>query len=131
MGTSLFVPWYEGHAGASRLYAFSAKVGTAAPQTVYLGWACVLSAVLSLVVLAMYKQRRRQMQFCAVNFLVMAGSFLWAVYYEKTLFVSSTGVEGSYTLGAYAVVAAMVCNWIARFFIRKDERLVQDSDRLR
>ena len=133
MVASLFLPWYvyEGPAGGRVLGAFSAKVGSVLPQTVYLGWICVLSAALALVALSMYKQRRRQMKFCAINFLAMTVSFLWAVYYERELFSNLPGPEGSYTYGAYAVVVAMICNWLARFFIRKDERLVESSDRLR
>jgi hypothetical protein len=31
----------------------------------------------------------------------------------------------------YFVFAAVVCNWLAVRFIRRDEKLVKDSDRLR
>ncbi|WP_332913669.1 DUF4293 family protein [Algoriphagus boritolerans] len=40
-------------------------------------------------------------------------------------------VAGSYQLGFWAILAAMVCNMLANRFIRKDEALVRSVDRIR
>jgi hypothetical protein len=36
-----------------------------------------------------------------------------------------------YGPGLYMIFAAVICNWLAVRFIRRDERLVRDSERLR
>jgi hypothetical protein len=39
--------------------------------------------------------------------------------------------QGDYLLGFYALIAALIFNALANRFIRRDEKLVRGSDRLR
>ena len=52
------------------------------------------------------------------------------IYYVDQYLETFSGPEGRYEMGAYAVIAGMVMNLLARHFIRRDERLVRDADRL-
>ena len=67
-----------------------------------------------------------------VNSLVMVGLV-------ATVFLTTNGINqaikaevaGSYQIGFWAILAAMVCNMLANRFIRKDEALVRSVDRIR
>ncbi|HEX5171595.1 MAG TPA: DUF4293 domain-containing protein [Cyclobacteriaceae bacterium] len=76
-----------------------------------------------------YKKRVTQMKLGALNSLFLVGVVGASVYFATQLIKEFQG--GSYGLGMYLPVLAVVCNLIANYFIRKDEKLVRDSERLR
>ena len=41
------------------------------------------------------------------------------------------GGEGSYTIGTWAAFISLVSNLLANRFIKRDEKLVKDADRMR
>ena len=132
MLASLFLPIFrkELSSEAHALYAFSVERGSLGSEFAYLGLGSIIGAILSLVALGFYKNRPLQLRICDFNFLVIGGSFFLAIYYVSKYLEPLPGPEGRYDLGAYALVVAMAGNLLARFFIRKDEKLVRDSDRL-
>ena len=76
-----------------------------------------------------YKNRVTQMKLGALNSLFLVGVIGSSVYFATQLVEEFQG--GSYGLGMYLPVVAVICNLIANYFIRKDERLVRNSERLR
>ncbi|OOG75393.1 DUF4293 domain-containing protein [Algoriphagus sp. A40] len=88
--------------------------------------------LLALISIFQYKNRGRQMMLNMVNSLLMVGLV-------ATVFLTTNGVNkeiasevaGSYNMGFWAILAAMVCNMLANRFIRKDEALVRSVDRIR
>ena len=97
-------------------------------EWMFLGIGYILSAMACVVTFFLYKCRKDQLRGCAVCVLLIAVTFLGGVYYVNLYF----GEEGrNYTFGAYALVAALLFTWLARTFIRKDEKRVRDAHRLR
>jgi Co/Zn/Cd efflux system component len=76
-----------------------------------------------------FKKRVTQMKLGALNSLFLVGVVGCSVYFAVQLIKEFPG--GHYGPSMYLPVVAVVCNLIANYFIRKDERLVRDSQRLR
>jgi hypothetical protein len=89
----------------------------------------IASATLALFEIGKYKNRMLQMKLGALNSLFMAGSIGSAVYFGTQLV--KTYQAGQYGLGLWLPGVAVICNLLANRFIRRDEKLVRDSDRLR
>jgi hypothetical protein len=71
-----------------------------------------------------------QIKLGALNSLVMAGSLMALVWFATQL-IKSNQIAGEYGLSLWMPAGAMVSNMIANRFIRRDEKLVRDSDRIR
>ena len=112
------------------LDAFFIHLGATGSQTSYVGWGAVGSSTLMLLAIFLYKNRSAQLRLCALNFLALGGIFVLSMYYVKTYFEPLEGTPGTYGLGAYGVVGAMIFNFLARTFIHKDQRAVQHAERL-
>jgi len=90
----------------------------------------VAGITISLVEIKRYDNRILQIKLGALNTLVLAGSMVCvAVYTMKLAEKYPTGSQNG--IGMYFIFIAVLCNWLAVRFIRRDERLVKDSDRLR
>lgn len=90
------------------------------------------SGLLALISIFQYKSRGRQMMLNMVNSLLMVG--LVAAVFLTTNGINqeiASAVAGSYQIGFWAILVAMVCNMLANRFIRKDEALVRSVDRIR
>lgn len=121
----------QGHLGQQyELRAFSLELGGNFLQITYIGVGNLLSMGLAWVALGLYKRRPWQLQLCSANFLAIGVTFLLIVYYVQQ-FPALPSPEGRYDMGAWTIVAAMAFNLLARYFIRKDERLVKAADKLR
>ncbi len=99
----------------------------------YIAILAVLSIVLSLFSIFQYKNRVRQMMFVALNSLLIGVALAFTVYHVKNdaMLMIDNGGEGNFTYGLYAGFAALAFNWVANRFIRRDEKLVKDADRMR
>jgi hypothetical protein len=89
----------------------------------------VAAATLAFISVRKFKDRVLQMKLGALNSLVLAGTILSAVLFANQFL--KIHHAGSYGLGLWIPGAAVICNLIANRFIRRDERLVRDSERLR
>jgi Domain of unknown function (DUF4293) len=91
-------------------------------------------ATLSLYAIFQYKNRLLQTGLCAGNALLLTAT-MGVVLYQTLLSTSKTlgnpDDNGTFQTGFFAIVAALVCNAIANRFIRRDEKLVRESNRLR
>ncbi len=90
----------------------------------------IAAATIAVIEIGKFNNRLLQLKLAALNSLFMAGSIGSAVYFATTL-IKSNQIGGSYGAGLYLPAAAMISNMIANRFIRKDEKLVRDSDRIR
>jgi hypothetical protein len=90
----------------------------------------VAGLTLALIEIRRYDNRVLQMKLGALNTLFLAGAMVCVAVYTLDLSKQfPTGAQNG--IGMYLIFAAVLCNWLAVRFIRRDERLVKDSDRLR
>ena len=88
------------------------------------------SATLALIEITKYKNRLTQMKIGALNSLFLVAAVGSAVWFATQL-IKALQTGGQYGAGLWALGIAVFCNLVANRFIRKDERLVRDADRLR
>jgi Na+/citrate or Na+/malate symporter len=89
----------------------------------------IAAATIAFIEIGKYKNRVLQMKLGALNSLFIAGTMAAAVFLSQPLIKNFQG--GKYGLGLWLPAVAVVCNLLANRFIRRDEKLVRDSDRLR
>lgn len=93
----------------------------------------VLIAGIALFAIFKYKNRLMQSALCAVNSILMTVLLALVVY--QTMFKAGKLFEpeapGSYEYGFYGIVVAMLANVLANRFIRRDEKMVKESNRFR
>jgi len=99
----------------------------------YLGVLAILIAGVALFTIFKYRNRLLQTALCAVNSILMTVQLGLVIYH--TLFnygkLFDPESKGDYGYGFYAMVVAMLANVLANRFIRRDEKLVRDSNRFR
>lgn len=85
---------------------------------------------LALIEIRRYDNRILQIKLGVLNTLILAGSMICVAVY--TMKLAERFPESSQNgIGMYFIFIAVLCNWLAVRFIRRDERLVKDSERLR
>jgi hypothetical protein len=84
----------------------------------------LLATALSLWALFSFRRRRRQLRLCRWNGVVVVG-----LQVVLACYTFSTGTHR--LIPAWFPVAVLVLLWLAARYIRRDERLVRDADRLR
>ena len=104
-------------------------------DTIYFPYAlCAIlamaAATLAVFEIGKFEDRLLQLKLGALNSLLMMGSLASAVYFAIQL-IKTQQIKGAYDYGMWLPAVAMVSNLIANRFIRKDEKLVRDSDRIR
>jgi lipopolysaccharide export LptBFGC system permease protein LptF len=88
----------------------------------------VAALTVAVVQIRRYKNRLLQIKLGALNSLLIVAGYGAAVYFGSAMVNSHGGVYG---LGIWLPAAAVLFNWLALRFIRRDEKIVRDSDRLR
>lgn len=90
----------------------------------------VAGITVALIEIKRYDNRILQMKLGVLNTALLAGSMICVAWF--TMELAKKYPSGSQNgLGMYLIFVAVLCNWLAVRFIRRDERLVKDSDRLR
>ncbi|SFN58077.1 protein of unknown function [Algoriphagus ornithinivorans] len=98
----------------------------------YIATLASFAGLLALISIFQYKNRTRQMMFNMINSLIMVGLVVAVFLTTNGINSAINAVEsGSYQLGFWVILAAMVLNMLANRFIRKDEALVRSVDRIR
>ena len=90
----------------------------------------IAAATLAFFEIGKFQNRMLQIKLGAMNSLFMAANIGSAVYFATSI-IKSTQEAGEYGVALFLPVAAMISNMVANRFIRKDEKLVRDSDRIR
>jgi hypothetical protein len=98
----------------------------------YLASLAALIGLLAIISIFQYKNRGKQMMINMVNSLLMVG-LVALIFLTTNGLNTELGIEvaGSYQVGFWAVLVAMVLNMLANRFIRRDEALVRSVDRIR
>ena len=89
----------------------------------------IAAATLAFMEIRKFKDRITQIKLGALNSLFIAIAMCAGVYFGTTMIKTFQG--GKYGLGLWLPAVAVVCNWAAIRFIKRDEKMVRDSDRLR
>lgn len=125
----------------SEQHAVAAQPGVPAQQVPsanitsiwYLALLLGLVALSSLYAIFQYRNRLTQTALCAVNALMLTA--IMGIVLYRTLYVGkvygNSADQGTFLTGFYAIIAALLFNALANRFIRRDEKLVRGSDRLR
>lgn len=99
----------------------------------YLGLLIGLVGLTALYAIFQYRNRLIQTVLCAVNALMLTA--IMGIVLYRTLYVGKEYgdpvEQGDFELGFYAIIAALVLNALANRSIKRDEKLVRGSDRLR
>jgi hypothetical protein len=104
-------------------------------STVYYPYAlsailAVAAATISFLEIGKFENRMTQIKMGALNSLVMAGSLAALVWFAVKR-IETVQLAGQYGLSLWLPAGAMVANMIANRFIRRDEKMVRDADRIR
>lgn len=90
----------------------------------------IAAATIAIMEIRRFDNRMTQIKMGTLNSLLLAGVMISIVAFSNQLAKDhTTGWKYGYSL--YLAFAGVVFNWLAIRFIRKDEKLVRDSDRLR
>ena len=89
----------------------------------------IASITVAFMEIRKYKNRMLQMKLGALNSFLMVGTIGSSIYFASQLAERFQG--GYYGLGFFLPGLAVIFNLLANFFIRKDEKLVRSSERLR
>jgi glucan phosphoethanolaminetransferase (alkaline phosphatase superfamily) len=99
----------------------------------YIAVLAVLVAVLAIYAIFQYRNRVRQALFCAINSLLMTaitGLTMYFIFGKAKNFFDPEQ-NGQTDLGFYALLAALISNFLANRFIRRDEKFVKSQERMR
>ena len=89
----------------------------------------IAAATLAGMSIMRYENRITQVKIGTLNSLILAGTILSTyLFFKEFVNKFQTAKLG---LVIWIVFVAVFCNWLALRFIRRDEKLVRDSDRLR
>jgi hypothetical protein len=135
---TIFFPIWEVKTETTRLTLYPlyyrAQMGTDV-QEIYFPYCIVAilaiaAATVAFMEIQKFNNRLLQMKMGMLNALLMAACLFTTVYFAMSL-QKTAQAPGNFGFSVYLPFAAMVLNMIANRFIRRDEKLVKDSDRLR
>ena len=87
--------------------------------------------ILPLVIIFLYKERKKQMLFCYLYILVVIGFSYWMVQTIKSAAEGFTMNTNNFGIGALLSSISIVLAILAANAIKRDEKLVRSADRLR
>jgi hypothetical protein len=83
-----------------------------------------VTALVPLVTIFLYRNRRRQISLLVAEMVLLAGSAGFAVYYAWIAYMVAA-------VAPSLVIVAMLTNWLAMRGVIRDEILVRSADRIR
>jgi len=89
----------------------------------------VASVTIAFIEIGKFKNRMLQMKLGALNSLFLVAIIGSSLYFSSQMMKTYQG--GQYGLGMWLPGIAVLCNLLSNRFIRRDEKLVRDSERLR
>jgi hypothetical protein len=90
----------------------------------------IAAATIAIMQLRKYDNRIIQIKMGTLNSLILMGVMLCAILFANSL-INSNPTGWKYGMGLYLPFVGVTCNWLAIRFIRRDEKMVRDSDRIR
>ena len=135
---SVFLPiwaYHDGEGNKHVLYALHYTVNEGDKSiTTYFPYSItaiftIAAATVAFIEIGKFKNRMLQMKLGALNSLFLVATIGFSLYFASQLI--KTYQTGQYGLGMWLPGVAVVCNLLSNRFIRRDEKLVRDSERLR
>lgn len=104
------------------------------PTTYYVPYAitamlAMATAAVAFISIRKFDNRVLQMKLGVVNSLLMLGTMVSIVFFVMDL--AKSHQSGQYGSGFWMVAIGVAANFLANRFIRRDEKVVRDSERLR
>lgn len=90
----------------------------------------VAAATLAVQTIRRYDNRLTQMKLCALNTFILMAVMGSAIFFSSKL-NNEFNYIGLSRLSLWVIFGGVASNWLAMRFIRRDEKIVKDSDRLR
>jgi glucan phosphoethanolaminetransferase (alkaline phosphatase superfamily) len=87
------------------------------------------AATIAIMEIRRFDNRMTQVKLGTLNSLILAGALGSTVYFYNQ--VTGQYGYGQFGLSIWIPFIGVACNWLAIRFIRKDEKIVRDSDRIR
>ena len=101
-------------------------------DTFLLSVGAIASALVMLFSITRYKNRMTQVKLNALFSLLTAATLVGTyLYTSKANGLFDPTIQGTFLIGFYLPIVAMLNNFLANRFIRKDEQLVRSADRIR
>jgi hypothetical protein len=119
IGLSVKLPFYSGTNTKAASYELNAT------ENLTLLGVTIITALLAMVIIFLYKKRTLQLRLCVVGILLEA--LLIFLYYREV----KTFTAGTYSLWSMLHSLAVILFFLAARAINKDEKLIRNSDRLR
>lgn len=119
------------------LYAFglrSAAGGEMMKSTIFLAIVVILSALLPLATIFLYKNRLTQIRYCIVEFVLLAGSAVMLAVHYYLIYRAFADFEfhaQGMKVAMLLPLAAIFLNYLAVRAISRDELRVRSVDRIR
>jgi len=88
------------------------------------------AATISVMEIRRYNDRHTQIKMGTLNSLILMGAMISAVLFANQL-TTEHPEQWTYGPALYILFAGVTFNWLAVRFIRRDEKLVRDADKLR
>lgn len=88
-----------------------------------------LVLILSVATIFLYKNR--VLQFKIANLLILFNVMILGLFFLLDFTIIEQGSTVSYQLGAFIPVISIIFAWLASHFIKKDEQMVRNADRIR
>ena len=134
----LFPVWIGGQEGIEyRLYPiyFMIKKQGQITTSQYFPFCVIAMLMVAAVTIAITEFRRYDNRFLQVklgtlNALILAAVMICDVFFSNQM-AKAYPIPWRFDFSLYLTFAAVAFNWLAIRFIRRDEKLVRDSDRLR
>ena len=117
---SIKLPYYSGtNAKGVGSYELNAT------ENLFLLIATIITGLLALLIIFLFKKRQLQLRLCVLGILLEA--VLIFLYYREV----NTFTQGTYSLWAILHSLIVIFFFLSARNINKDEKLIKDSDRLR
>lgn len=137
MVVSLFLPIWKFADGVKEFQLYPLHFSTlenGQKATIYFPYSItavlmVAAATIAVMQIRRYDNRMTQIKLGTLNSLILAAVMVCVVIFYNN--VTKQFGYGRYGLSLWVPFVGVACNWLAIRFIRRDEKLVRDSDRLR
>lgn len=90
----------------------------------------IAAATLAIMEIWRYDNRILQIKMGTLNSLILMGVMISVMWLANTM-INAHPANWTYGYGLYIPFVGVTCNWLAVRFIRRDEKLVRDSNRIR
>jgi glucan phosphoethanolaminetransferase (alkaline phosphatase superfamily) len=138
MVIAIFFPIWVGEDAGLVLKLFPlhyTEIGEAGMKTIYFPYSITAilmtaAATIAFMEVRRYDNRILQIKLGTLNSLILMGVMISAVLFANQL-TNEHPTGWTYGPGLYIPFAGVTFNWLAVRFIRRDEKLVRDADRIR